>query len=129
MDMFHPQANIADAERFEKTNDAKIGTFFTDKKYLWGSHGVPDLSNQSNEWMKYHDAPTYARLSAIKNTVDPSGVFTPNRFAVGTPRSGTPFIQLPLNKIVAEPSMEEMDQLFGRREGSRYFVFPDVQSM
>lgn len=34
-------------------------------------------------WPLYHSEANYRRLCAIKRSLDPSGIFTPNKFCVG----------------------------------------------
>ncbi|RIA82767.1 hypothetical protein C1645_787632 [Glomus cerebriforme] len=51
-----------------------------DRRVLWGSHDL-DLSAAHRYY--YDSEEKYDRLCNIKQTFDPSGVFTPNRFCIG----------------------------------------------
>ena len=85
-DIFYdPDAAYGLANDWQKVNrDESIGPngkFSTvDHRWFWASHGN---LNMNDVWQHYYSKDDYDRCCKIKAEADPSGVFTPNPFAIG----------------------------------------------
>lgn len=87
MDCFHEDDADAKAraEDWQRVNDEEglgpSGIFSKqDRRVLWGSYGDYDLDAVWDRY--YEDKEKYQNLQAIRQRVDPAGVFTPNTFSV-----------------------------------------------
>ncbi|MGI9214410.1 MAG: hypothetical protein ACR2HS_01760, partial [Gammaproteobacteria bacterium] len=77
------------AKLWQEKNDnegVRQGHIFSDfeRKVFWGSYGTMDLHDDRVHY--YDSEEKYNRLLAIKKSIDPKGVFTPNAFCVGGSR-------------------------------------------
>jgi FAD/FMN-containing dehydrogenase len=91
-----PEKPKAWAQRWAAENDrlfiGEDGTFDReDRRFLFGSYcGEGENDDLNVGWRRYYETEEkYQRLCALKKKYDPTGVFTPNPFAVGgNPRTG-----------------------------------------
>lgn len=88
-DCFYTLGNKKDADQWQAENDKGLkgprGCLSTeDRRVFWASyHETLEEKNLAKAWPFYHESQEkYDRLRAIKKAVDPSGVFTPNKFSV-----------------------------------------------
>lgn len=97
-----PQSPWQTAREWQDRNDREglgpQGKFCKkDRRVFWGSYGSKDMGQV---YRHYHETQAkYDRLCAIKQKVDPAGVFTPNRFCVGVPPAPVAPMQ-PLGLVV-----------------------------
>jgi hypothetical protein len=87
MDCFYFDGHQQRALDWQATNDEGSLQYFSaeDRRVLWGSYGSFDLHDSRRFY--YEDEAKYNRLCAIRERVDPQGVFVPNTFCIGWARS------------------------------------------
>ncbi|GJJ70206.1 hypothetical protein EMPS_02555 [Entomortierella parvispora] len=87
LDCFYSEGSRPIAEGWQAGNDEGVGSdqakfCVEDRRVLWGSHD-PNLHDVHKYY--YEEASgKYERLCKIKREYDPTGVFTPNGFCVGS---------------------------------------------
>ncbi|KAF7531221.1 hypothetical protein G7054_g9072 [Neopestalotiopsis clavispora] len=79
-DVFFQGPNTA-AEEWQEDNDKGALVHFSpeDRRLLWGSYGEWDMKKV---WPYYYDPDTYKKMQKIRQTYDPNGTFTANKFCV-----------------------------------------------
>ncbi|WP_334512454.1 hypothetical protein [Bradyrhizobium sp. AZCC 1693] len=95
------------------------GTFSTaDHRWFWASHGDLDMSKV---WPFYYSTDDYAKCCKVKQTVDPSGVFTANTFVVGySPETAPKHLAAPCDiAVVRKPEEVFDDAAFAKEHADR----------
>lgn len=85
LDCFHWSVEHANALKWQQENDQTglgDGGVFSkqDRRVLWGSYGSFDLHEVRAAY--YETEEKYKKLSQVRSTWDPKGMFTPNTFSV-----------------------------------------------
>lgn len=87
MDCFYFEGHQQRALDWQAENDKRSLQYFSaeDRRVLWGSYGSFDLHDSRRFY--HEDEAKYNRLCAIRDRVDPQGVFVPNTFCIGWVRT------------------------------------------
>ncbi|KAK3821358.1 MAG: hypothetical protein J3Q66DRAFT_333132 [Benniella sp.] len=89
LDIFYKPEGEQTAKHWQQQNDydaIQMKKFSTqDRRYIWAPHSPEDVDLIAARKFFFDSDDKFDRLVAIKNRVDPIGLFTPNKFCVTSP--------------------------------------------